>query len=303
MTKEEIDFQIIANFMAGKGEAKRKLSLLKNFLQSKQLSFRTTVIETPTAISKIPQDGRTKIKKGVICIGGDGTVSETIGYLLNNQIRSPLAIIPTGTANIIVNTLGLNLKEDKFDFLLADKTRKVDVGLVEYQDTKNYFLLGLGLGFEENFLRLTKERLKAKLGIFSYIFAAISELLSLRKIPLVIENSQIQVKTNVCLLTVLNLQPILLKLFPLYKNRMIKGDDGLLSLYYVEYWNYFQALLGTLIFHLFGQKNFGLVKEIFSSEFFLSSPSLVRTQVDGELRGNLPIRVTLLPLALELMLI
>lgn len=295
MAQEEYDFQIIANLMAGRGEAGKELERIKNFLENNGQSYRVTAIDTPTPISKIPEDGRIKIKKGVICIGGDGTVSETVGYVLNNKIKVPIALIPTGTANIIAATLGLELKKDSFDFLLKNKLIEVDIGVAEYQNEKDFFLLGLGLGFEENFLRLTKEKFKSKIGIFSYIFAAASELLSLKKIPLVIENPEIQIKTEVCLLTVLNLQPVILAHFPLFKNREIKGIDGVLNIYYVEYKGYFQAFLGTLFFHIFGKKNLGLVKEISGKEFSLESPALVPTQIDGELRGNLPVRINLNP--------
>jgi len=111
----------------------------------------------------------------------------------------------------------------------------------------------------------------------------------------VIENPEIQIKTEVCLLTVLNLQPVILAHFPLFKNREIKGIDGVLNIYYVEYKGYFQAFLGTLFFHILGKKNFGLVKEISGKEFSLESPALVPTQIDGELRGNLPVRINLNP--------
>ncbi len=301
MIQEEYDFQIIANLMAGRGEARKELERLKIFLESNGQTYRVTAIETPTLISKIPEDGRTKIKKGVICIGGDGTVSETVGYILNNKIEVPLAILPTGTANIIVATLGLELKKNNFDFLLRSGTKEIDIGVAEYQNEKNYFILGLGLGFEENFLRLTKEKFKSKIGIFSYIFAATSELLSLKKIPLTIANQEIQIKTNVCLLTVLNLQPVILARFPLFKYKEIKGNDEILNIYYVEHKSYFQAFLGTLFFHILGRINFGLVKEISGKEFSLESPALVGTQIDGELRGNLPVKISILPSSLDIL--
>lgn len=293
MVKEEYDFQIIANLMAGKGEARKKLEKIEIFLKNNGQSYRITAIDTPTPISKIPEDGKIKIIKGVICIGGDGTVSETIGYILNNKIEVPIALVPTGTANIIAATLKLGLKKNNFDFLLNNEIKEIDVGVAEYQSERDYFLLGLGLGFEENFLRLTKEKFKNKLGVFSYVFAALSELLSLKKIPLVIESTEVQIKAEVCLLTVLNLQPVILAHFPLFKNKEIKGDDGVLDIYFVEYKNYFQAFLGTLFFHVFGRMNLGLVKKVTGKEFSLESPALVPTQIDGELRGKLPVKIAL----------
>lgn len=288
----EFDFQIIANLLSGKGTAKVVLENLEKFLASYGFSFRTLAITTPTPISQIPSDGTIKIKKGVICLGGDGTVSETLGYVLNNNLDAPIALIPTGTANIIASTLGFMQNNRNFDFLLKNKERKIDIGVAAYQSEKRYFLLGMGLGFEEKFLKLAKEKLKSKFGIFSYIFAALAELLSLPRVPLEISPSG---KVDVCLLTVFNLKPIILRIFPIFKQKEIKGDDGVLNIYYVEYKNYFYALLGTLLFHFLGAKNFGLVKKLTAKTLTLNSPALVGTQLDGELRANLPVKISIIP--------
>jgi diacylglycerol kinase (ATP) len=290
MAREEYDFQIIANFLAGDGSARKLLARLTAFLKERQQTFRILKIEKPTPISQLPFNGA-KIRKGVICLGGDGTVSETVGYSLNRSLNVPIALLPTGTANIIAATLGLEPKKADFDFLLEGREKKVDIGVVDYEAERHFFILGLGLGFEEKFLKLTKEKLKKKMGIFSYIFAALSELLSLRKIPIEIESEGEKRKLEVCLLTALNMKPRILKLFPLFEHEEIKLDDGYFNLYYVEHRHFFQAFLGTLVFHLLGQKHFGLVKSLRVKEFSLISPQACSTQVDGEIRPCLPARI------------
>jgi len=289
---EEFDFQIIANLLSGSGEAQNKLASLKAFLQKHHLTYRCLEITHPTPISQIPSDGRIHFKKGIICLGGDGTVSETVGYVLNHQLSKPIALIPTGTANIIANTLGLGNKNGSWDFLLTEKTKSVDVGVADFGHEKDYFLLGLGVGFEEIFLRLTKEKFKKHLGVFSYILAALSELLALKKIPLKINTPQKNLKTEVCLLTVLNLPPSILRFFPLFKFPEINGADQKFNLYYVEYRNFFWGLAGTLAFHLLGNRNFGLVKKMTAERLTLTSPAICGTQLDGELRAALPVKIS-----------
>ncbi len=288
--KEEYDFQIIANLMAGNGSAGKILEDLKVFLENHNQSFRVLTIDEPAPISKLPGNGGVKIKKAVICLGGDGTISETVGYVLNRKLSIPIALIPAGTANIIAETLSIPRVSD-FSFLLESKIKKVDVGVIEYESDRNYFLLGVGLGFEESFLKLTKEKFKKKMGVFSYIFAALSELLALKKIPVVIETGEERQEIEICLLTVLNLKPKLLKLFPLFGNQEIKGDDGQLNIYYVEYHYFFQAFLGTLVFHVLGGRGLGLVGSSTAKEFRLLSSQVCGTQVDGELRSCLPARI------------
>ena len=289
---KKYDLQIIANLMAGKGEAKKKLEDLKDFLKKNKKTYLCLEVKEPTPISQIPEDGKVHLKSGVICIGGDGTVSETVGYVLNNNINLPIAIIPTGTANIIANSLNLTGQTEGFELLLGDRVQEIDIGVAEYGEEKDYFLLGLGLGFEEKFLKLAKEKVKSKLGVLSYFLAAIAELLSLRSISLKIENSEVQIKTQVCLLTVLNLHPKIFKLFPLSEHKDINGSDGRLNLFFVEYKNYFYSLLGTLLFHVFGGMDFGLVKRYSGESFFIQSPQVVGTQLDGELRAPLPVKLS-----------
>ncbi len=289
-----VDFQIIANLMAGKGAGRKILSDLKSFLEDNHKTYDVLAIEKPTPISLLPGHNLT-IGRGVICIGGDGTVSESVGYILNKKLDLPLAIIPAGTANIIASSFGMTGRERIFDFLLSNNYKKINVGLAEYGDKSEFFLLGFGLGFEENFLKMTKEKFKTKLGIFSYILTALSELLSLKKIPLKISIDGKQISVAVCTLMALNMPPKILKIFPLFKAKNSFENDGILDLSYVEYRNFIHSVLGTLALHVLGKFNFGTVRSFPGSEIYLQSDLIAGTQLDGELKGNLPVRLSLLP--------
>lgn len=290
---EQVDFQIVANFMAGKGSAKQILSDLELFLKENDKTFSVLTIDQPTPISKLPNHHQ--INEGLVCIGGDGTVSESVGYIMNHNLKIPLAIIPTGTANFIADAFDLGNRRSDFNFLLDKKLKKIDIGVADFGKEKDYLLLGFGLGFEEKFLKIAKEKVKSRLGIFSYIFAALAELLSLKRLPIKIKADGNTVSTDVCALMVLNIPAKILKIFPLFKFNSVKEDDGLLSLKYVEYKNYFYSFLGTLVLHIFGRVNFGFVKTIVGKEFYIESPTVASTQVDGELRGNLPVTISILP--------
>jgi len=290
---KEYDFQIIANLLAGRGLAGGLLEELKIFLQKNSQSFRVLSVGKPTPISKVPEDGSVKIKKAVICLGGDGTVSETVGYVLDNHLHVPIAVIPTGTSNIISTVLQPKRKTNDFDFILNGRVKQVDVGVADFGSEKDFFLMVFGLGFEEKFLKLVKEKLKNRLGMVSYLLAALSELLVIKKIPVVIKVNGKEIRKDVALVAVFNLKPILFKIFPLFHDSRIIGDDGILNLYYIEYKNYLQAVLETLCFHFIGVKNMGLVKTISGKNFQITSPVPTGAQIDGELKGNLPVTLSL----------
>lgn len=291
MQKEEYDFELIVNYLSGNNSTEKIVQKIRKYLEENNQTYRLIEIREPTPISKLLENREIQINKGVVCIGGDGTVSETLGYMLKNDIKAPLAIIPTGTANFIATAFKLIKNRKSFDFLLKGKIRAVDVGVIDYGNEKNFFLLGIGLGFQENFLRITKDRLKSRLGVFSYIVSALSKLLTLKKIPLKIIYNHSEISTEICFLTLLNMQASVLRVFPFFKDKEVKCDDKRFDLYYVEYKNFFHAVLGTLVFHLFGKLNFGLVKFIKGEEFTLESPAICGTQVDGELRNCLPVKI------------
>lgn len=291
MQKQEYDFELIVNYLSGNNGTEKIIKKIKKFLEKNNQSYRLIEIRRPLPISKLLEDGDISFRKGVICVGGDGTVSETFGFMLKNNIKTPLAIVPTGTANFIATAFKMIKNKKNFDFLLKGKVREVDVGVVDYGNDKNFFILGIGLGFQENFLRITKDRLKSHLGVFSYIFSALTRLLTLKRIPVKISYNGSLINTEICFLTILNMQASVLKVFPFFKDKEVKGDDKKFDLYYVEYKNFFLAVLGTLFFHLFGNFNFGLVKSIKGEKFTLESPELCGTQVDGELRSCLPVKI------------
>lgn len=289
----EIDFQIIANLNSGNGEAKRKLENLEKFLEQRNLTYRVLAIEGYLPVDDVKERERILIKKGVVCIGGDGSVSCTVGYLFNNQIKAPLGIIPCGTANFIAESLGYQKDLKSFEFLLKDKVKLVDVGEADFGGRKEYFILGIGIGFEENFLRLTRA-LKKKFGIFSYIFSALKELFFLKGYPVEIMMNGASLKKKACLLTILNLHPIVLRSFPLFKDDRVSIEDGKLDLFFVEYKNFLQGFAGTLAFHLLGRVNFGLVNWYQGETFKVVSKEEVGCQIDGELKGSLPVKVCII---------
>lgn len=291
---ETYDFQIIANCLAGKGRAKEELKSIKRFLRLHGKTYTSLEILKPTPISQIPQDGSLIVTKGVICIGGDGTVSETIELMLKRNWNLPIFIIPTGTANFIANSIGVrtNISYDK---LLGGKFKEYDLGVCESQEGKDYFLIGIGLGFEQKFLEMAKQHQKKFLGKISYFLAALLELFKLH--PLSYQLISDGLKTNIksTMLTILNLKPKITTFLPLFPEKEITPEDGFLDIIYVEHKNYFQSFLGILFFHLLGGVDFGFVKRFKAKEVEIISQDEVKSQIDGEVKGKLPFRIRVIP--------
>jgi diacylglycerol kinase (ATP) len=80
----------------------------------------------------------------VVLAGGDGTVTKAIRHLRHRS--TPIAILPTGTANNVARSLGLGMSAEAIiNGLPNAPTRRLDVGIVEGNGISSTFLEAVGL--------------------------------------------------------------------------------------------------------------------------------------------------------------
>ena len=103
----------------------------------------------------------------VAAAGGDGTVSAVANALVGTQVR--LGIIPLGTTNVLARELGIPLDLEDACALLhgPNTTATIDAMRV---GASNYFTQ-IGIGMDAIMIRDTTVEQKRRLGIFAYIWA------------------------------------------------------------------------------------------------------------------------------------
>ena len=108
----------------------------------------------------------------VFVAGGDGTVMAAATALAGTGV--PLAILPTGTGNLLARNLELPFTDEAacLRIGLMGRTRAIDVGAVE--DRK--FVVMAGLGFDAAMMRDAPEGLKKKVGWPAYVVSATKHL-------------------------------------------------------------------------------------------------------------------------------
>ena len=108
----------------------------------------------------------------VFVAGGDGTVMAAATALAGTEV--PLAILPTGTGNLLARNLDLPFTDEAacLRIGLTGRTRAIDVGAVE--DRK--FVVMAGLGFDAAMMRDAPEGLKKKVGWPAYVVSATKHL-------------------------------------------------------------------------------------------------------------------------------
>ena len=133
----------IFNSHSGGGGYRRDLPLILDSLRG--LGYDVEERET-AGVGDATRFAREAVQQGldlVCAIGGDGTVNETINGLAGAEV--PLAIVPTGTVNVLAMELGIPLEP-------PDAVKLLEVGTVSWIDLglagDRYFGLMAGVGMD-----------------------------------------------------------------------------------------------------------------------------------------------------------
>ncbi len=112
----------------------------------------------------------------ILACGGDGTVHEVLQSLVGSDVA--LGVIPLGTANALAADLGLTATPARVARTLLDATpMQVSVGRIHYntgsgQSDSRYFAVAAGVGADALLMSRLDARLKRRLGYMLYLIEA-----------------------------------------------------------------------------------------------------------------------------------
>jgi len=112
----------------------------------------------------------------VFACGGDGTIHDVIQGLANSPVA--LAILPFGTANALAHDLRIPLRPSAAArAIVAGQVRRIPLGLLEYHDfsgkpTQRYFTVAAGIGVDAHLFYKLNRDLKKQAGMAAYYLKA-----------------------------------------------------------------------------------------------------------------------------------
>lgn len=116
----------------------------------------------------------------VVCAGGDGTLHETLGILLQLGIELPVGYIPAGSTNDFASSLGLNKNPVLAAKQIVDGTpHRLDAG--SFEDRTFIYVASFG-AFTQTSVTTT-QNLKNSLGHLAYVLEGMKELPRLKSYP------------------------------------------------------------------------------------------------------------------------
>ncbi|MEO8907750.1 MAG: diacylglycerol kinase family protein [Microbacteriaceae bacterium] len=117
----------------------------------------------------------------VIAAGGDGTVRAVAEGMRGSGI--PLALLPSGTGNLLARNLDLALDdvEDAVETAFSGIDRPIDVGLIELRRPDSSvdrcaFVVMAGLGIDAQMIENTDPALKKRAGWLAYVTSIVTSL-------------------------------------------------------------------------------------------------------------------------------
>lgn len=161
---------LIFNPAAGQGNPNNDLAMIRRLLEP---HVQLNVIFTEAGVSPADQ-ARAIVAMGtdvVIASGGDGTVSEIAGVVVETDI--PLGIIPRGTANAFSVALGIPTTiQGACEVILAGNTEVVDAA----RCNGRLMILLAGIGFEADYVDRANREMKNRFGALAYILAGAQQI-------------------------------------------------------------------------------------------------------------------------------
>lgn len=157
----------------------------------------------------------------IACIGGDGTLNETVAGVRHSGRKCPIGYIPAGTTNDYANSLRLSadVLQAARDAVEGDAV-PLDVGTFNGR----YFTYTASCGAFTRASYSTSQTMKNTLGHFAYVVEGIKDLPSLRPFHLRVETDEIALDDDFLFCSITNSTSVggILKL----DSEMVALNDG-----------------------------------------------------------------------------
>ncbi len=148
-------YYIIVNPISGRGLGEKSIPQIESSLRESGLDFTLVRTERMWHAAELAEGAARDGYDVIVCASGDGTINESINGIMkarkDGHTKSVFSALSIGTGNDFSGGTGIptNL-DDGLKSLVANKRKKIDIGLVKGGDYPEgrYFGNGIGVGFD-----------------------------------------------------------------------------------------------------------------------------------------------------------
>lgn len=235
----------------------------------------------------------------IMVVGGDGTVHEVVNGLVDGKHRTPMAIFPAGTVNDFATAMKIPREPEEYAEMIRRFTvRPVDVG----KANDHYFFNVLAGGMLTDVAYKTMSDTKTVLGQMAYIINGALDLPAqlFRTIPITIKADNCVIEEDIMLFIVANSMSV-----AGFRNLAPQAsfEDGLLDVLVVHKQGLFELLPMVMQIANGEHVNNSRISYFQTRSLTISSRDAVNValDMDGEQYGQLPVTVSVVPQAIQLL--
>jgi len=291
-------------FVIGRRRPNRKIDAavgdVEGRLRAEGLAVQAAVVdhkrEVRASTSKAIKDGCDL----VVAVGGDGTVVQVADSLAGTTV--PMAIVPTGTGNLLAGNLGIpGAVDDAIGIALAGRRRTIDVGRISVGRRKaRCFTVACGLGFDADVMDRTNGEAKGRWGKLAYLASAILETPKIHDVRHRITIDGVRSTTDAAQVLIANFG----RMPPGFHVRGVRADDGVLDVFIVQASGPVPALLAgwdAIRSTKPGVEPDGRVFRTQARTVRIDTTPRRKVEADGSVVGRTPVKVSIAPKSLVVM--
>jgi YegS/Rv2252/BmrU family lipid kinase len=292
---------IILNPAAGQDDAARLRRLIGGAFAARSASFDLAVTEAPGHAEKLAREAAGLGYRTVCVVGGDGTLAEAATGL--SGLRTPLAIIPRGTANQVAQNLRIPQDvEDAVEVAVNGVPTALDLGRVNGRA----FALLAGAGFDAAMMASATREMKERWGFGAYIIAAVKEALAATPTRFVLRTEGRTLEVDAVSVMVANVGELFSGFIPFRialtpSPAQLSWQDGLLEVVVLAPRN--PPELAMLVWRAAHRKFAADDKLIHfqAREISIEANPPIAVQIDGDPAGTTPVTATAIPAAIQVL--
>jgi len=285
----------VSNPVSGGGRGARDRGRIAALLQETGMAVELAGSEYQGHTVKLAADAARSGFRRFLAIGGDGTLSEMLNGALASGVGEGDAVfglVPVGRGNDWARTHRIPTRyRDAVAVLARGRAVSHDVGVAEIgtQRLRRFFLNAAGAGFDAHVVERTRDD---RFGAVSYMLALPASLLSFRapELELRFDQQRISGKVFLAFASVNKYCGGGMLVAP-----QAEFDDGLLDVTVVEEVSLWELLLNLKKLFDGTLPSYRKVRTFRTGSVEISGPAPVNSEADGELIGATPIRFSLLP--------
>jgi YegS/Rv2252/BmrU family lipid kinase len=305
---------LIYNPASGQHSANTHAAIDRALVVLRKAGVKASALETlaPGSAEKLATAAADRGCDTIIACGGDGTVHEVLQSMVGVNVA--LGVVPLGTANALAANLGLHSSPAKtVRKLLGATPERISVGQISYRDAagaaqSRYFTVAAGVGADALFLSRLDPGLKRRFGYLLYLVEGL-RVWATHSFPLFeasfVERAsakpRVEAISQLLAVRIRDFGGVLHNFAP--GATLHRNDLRLVAFRTRSRLSYLRFMLAVL----FGRQTFNREIELLDAVSVECRPlpgssAHVYAEADGELLGDLPVRITIVPEAVTLLI-